>query len=214
MKNSVLERFLAKVERRGPDECWTWLAAKSPRGYGVFGWEERAAHRASYRLLVGPIPDGRVIRHTCDNPSCVNPAHLLPGTVADNIHDAVERHRNIRADTHPNRKLSAAKVREILKSDETSAVLAARFGVSETVIQFVRRGETWADVPRTEPPKRVGNKGLTHYAAKLDYETAAAIRQSHEQNIVLAKRYGVSRTTIYRVRRGLWSQPPISEAPL
>lgn len=210
MQNSVLERFLAKVERRGPDECWPWLAAKSPTGYGVFGWDERAAHRAAYRLLVGPIPDGLIIRHTCDNPSCVNPAHLLTGTTADNARDAMERHRNIRGDTHPNRKLSEAKVAEILKSDEPSAVLAARYGVSETVIQLVRRGRTWADVPRTGPGRRVGNAGSAHYAAKANYEMAEAVRASNEPNTVLAKRYGVSRTTIYRIRRGLWSPPAVA----
>lgn len=77
------ERFWEKVDRRGPDECWPWLAATS-QGYGIFhvrvGEPLARAHRFSYGLLVGAIPDGLVLDHLCRNRACVNPEHLEPVT--------------------------------------------------------------------------------------------------------------------------------------
>jgi hypothetical protein len=87
---TVAERFWAKVDRRGPEVCWSWLGSRMKRKpYGQFYNGERLvlAHRFSYELLVGPIPDGLVLDHLCQNPSCVNAlAHLEPVTNGENIH--------------------------------------------------------------------------------------------------------------------------------
>jgi hypothetical protein len=74
------ERFWAKVDRRGPDECWPWIASTLRNGYGVLQHRRKKvyAHRLSYTLNVGPIPDRHVIHHLCGNQLCVNPAHLQP----------------------------------------------------------------------------------------------------------------------------------------
>lgn len=89
----VAERFWDKVDRRGDDECWPWLAAKSARGYGRFkvGRQLLRAHRYAYEFLVGPIPDGLTIDHLCNQPSCVNPAHMEPVTHIENRRRATER---------------------------------------------------------------------------------------------------------------------------
>jgi hypothetical protein len=81
------ERFWAKVDRRGVDECWPWLGGKILSGYGSFKWDGRVqgAHRAAYEILVGPIPEGLYIDHLCRNPNCVNPAHLEPVTNWENV---------------------------------------------------------------------------------------------------------------------------------
>jgi len=89
-----IARFWSRVDRSGA--CWEWTASTTPDGYGQVHLGRTSdgkqvkdyAHRVSYRLSVGPIPDGAVVRHTCDNPPCCNPAHLLIGTQADNIADA------------------------------------------------------------------------------------------------------------------------------
>lgn len=80
-----VDRFWAKVDRRGPDECWPWVGKRN-EAYGRFmvDGQFRPAHRVSYELLRGPIPAGLQIDHLCRNPRCVNPAHLEPVTQREN----------------------------------------------------------------------------------------------------------------------------------
>lgn len=81
------DRFWAKVDRQGVDDCWPWTGAKIPEGYGHLRWDGRVqgAHRVSYQIHVGPIPSGLEIDHLCRNPSCVNPDHLRACTHAQNL---------------------------------------------------------------------------------------------------------------------------------
>ena len=92
--NAKRRRFMAKVEKS--DGCWEWTAAKLKKGYGKFskgrdGWE--LAHRASWRLKHGQIPQGMQVLHRCDNPSCVRPSHLFLGVARDNTHDMIRKGR-------------------------------------------------------------------------------------------------------------------------
>lgn len=100
-KLTTEERFWAKVDRRGPDECWPWLGAKNKNeGYGVFCLKTTKpkrnlhAHRFAYQTIVGPVPEGLVLDHYRLNPgprnapcsrACVNPAHSEPATNKENI---------------------------------------------------------------------------------------------------------------------------------
>ena len=87
------DRFMAKVQPQA-DGCWLWTGSMHPWGYGQFRMEERPvmAHRASYRLFVGPIPVGLYIDHLCFNKRCVNPSHLEPVSNAENIARGYHRH--------------------------------------------------------------------------------------------------------------------------
>ena len=78
----VAERFWAKVAV-SEDDCWTWTAYRSPKGYGVFG--NKRAHRVAYEMLVGPIPARLTLDHLCRNRGCVRPDHLEPVTNEENI---------------------------------------------------------------------------------------------------------------------------------
>lgn len=96
--NSVT-KFNLKVDRNGPDQCWPWLGSINRKGYGQFSAQiERKSetfevHRLMWRLVNGPIPAGMLVCHSCDNPICVNPAHLWLGTSHDNNHDAIRKGR-------------------------------------------------------------------------------------------------------------------------
>lgn len=95
MTLEVIDRFLAKVQVQ-PDGCWVWTAAlRDGYPYGVFCFDGKTyrAHRFSYLLYRGEIPEGQHVCHSCDNPTCVNPHHLFLGTQSDNIQDCLEKGR-------------------------------------------------------------------------------------------------------------------------
>lgn len=99
LTDSDLFRFWAKVEKRGPADCWLWTSAAIPFGHGQFTLGKRPnarpyyAHRISWTLAHGSIPAGLQVCHTCDTPKCVNPAHLFLGTQLDNLRDASRKGR-------------------------------------------------------------------------------------------------------------------------
>lgn len=96
---SLADRFWAKVDKRGPDECWLWTGCrKKAFGYGKIGEGRMGqrtllAHRVSWEITNGSIPDGAMVLHRCDNPPCVNPRHLFLGDQLDNMRDMVSKGR-------------------------------------------------------------------------------------------------------------------------
>jgi hypothetical protein len=92
-------RFWKKVGKAAPDSCWIWNGGYFRNGYGAFVLTSKKilrAHRMAYELVFGEIEEGAVIRHTCDNPKCVNPKHLLSGTQKDNMDDKTARGRGMK----------------------------------------------------------------------------------------------------------------------
>ncbi len=100
MGTTIEERFWPKVDQRGPDECWPWMAYIAPDGYGRIGeggkyGRKLGAHRVSLELALGrPLREGMDSCHTCDNRLCVNPAHLFEGTRDANVQDMMSKGRH------------------------------------------------------------------------------------------------------------------------
>jgi hypothetical protein len=150
------ERFLAKIIEGAMDECWEWQGSRDHLGYGHIRRSKGEsgsilAHRVSYELFNGPIPEGLDIRHRCDNPPCVNPHHLEPGTVQDNMRDMHTRGRRGRnATTRSDAKLTDDQVREIRQRWElggtTQRTLAAEYNVTQPLISLVVRRKLRAHV--------------------------------------------------------------------
>jgi len=141
-------RFWAKVDRRNEDECWPWLATKSKLGYGKFtlGVNNKVcAHRYSYELTVGPIPNGLLVCHKCDNPKCVNPAHLFIGSHKDNMQDAVRKGRQARGRRLPQTKLTDEQVIVAIKLASSAPRMiestARQFSISGEHLGALMRGK-------------------------------------------------------------------------
>ena len=138
-----------------PDtECWEWTSYRNRvQGYGRLhhNGKDHKAHRVSYALANGPIPDGLVVRHKCDNPPCVNPAHLELGTQADNVADRVARSRGARVQGTANgrSKLTEDTVREIRTKHAGGGTindLAIEYEVSVYVVWSAVHRKTWKHV--------------------------------------------------------------------
>lgn len=136
-------RFWQHIAIGDASDCWPWTGPQRPRGYGSVRWsttEQLSAHRVAWELAHGePIPDGLVIRHSCDNPPCCNPSHLELGTVADNVHDALERGGRSRGLT----STDVDAIRARLAQGHRLRAIATDFHVSNTAIWKIAHGKTW-----------------------------------------------------------------------
>ncbi|WP_417903626.1 HNH endonuclease signature motif containing protein [Caldimonas brevitalea] len=142
-------RFLAKFRIDPPTQCWNWTGAACRQGYGFLKRKDGVqlrAHRVAYELYNGEIPPGWCVCHRCDNPRCVNPAHLFVGTYRDNAADMVAKGRVARrpGERNPAARLTADQVRCIRSETGSHAQLARRFGVSPTQVGLIKRGKRWA----------------------------------------------------------------------
>lgn len=172
----IEERFWSNVQRT--DGCWIWTGdTYVGRGYGRLylggGYANRVvAHRFSYELHYGPLPDPKLyVCHHCDNRLCVRPDHLFLGTAADNSRDAARKGRLASGEDHPHTSLTEDRVREIRfeyangRAEQTE--LATRFGVSQTVISHIVRGETWNPFLHHDLPKPTWKRGLRIHEYRL-----------------------------------------------
>ncbi len=133
--------------------CWDWIGAVDAKGYGRFflGGETKRAHRASYIMHRGIIPDGQIVMHRCDNPGCVNPEHLFVGTYSDNANDMHSKGRgnNPRGERHFNSRLKCSQIptiRTMSSRGDTAKSIADKFKVSSGAIRNVLKGRTWKHV--------------------------------------------------------------------
>lgn len=142
-RKDVKQTLADFIQTGHPDECWEWKGTTDPKGYGRFARNGRnlLAHRASWEVVNGPIPEGLCALHKCDNPACCNPNHLFIGTKRDN---ALDRTRKGRTGKRPPTLTPEqdAEVRHLRRQGETYAAIGRIFGVSgTTIVRSLRRTE-------------------------------------------------------------------------
>ena len=139
-----------------PAGCMHWRVGTNPEIYPAVSVHgvRRSAHRVSYAIFVGEIPDGLYVCHTCDNRRCVNPAHLYLGTQQDNMADCVRKRRSTFGERHPLAKLTESQVMEIfsLRGLVGNEEIGRRFGVTGAHISAIHLGKVWSHLTsRMEP---------------------------------------------------------------
>ena len=158
---SVVDRFWDNTSISDASKCWEWkCSCKGPGGYGVFRLKNGSvmAHRFSYELEHGSIPDGTVVCHRCDNPKCVNPNHLFAGSQSENIRDCVakERHRSVvspssyranRVHRTPLNSRLVAEIRARYSDGDSTYKLGNELGLCHGTIRKAVLGITWQHVP-------------------------------------------------------------------
>lgn len=196
-------RFWSKVVK-SEDGCWEWQGSRLKRAkwaYGYFCYQGKnvKAHRFSWELVNGPVPDGMLVCHHCDNPVCVRPDHLFLGTSADNMADM---RRKGRAPVMPCgsengwAKLTEDQVADMRRRYDphrvTAPMLAREYGLSETHTRRILRGKLWKHV------------GVTARSSRLSAETVREIRRRAQTEVGrdLAREFGVSAATISEIRLG------------
>jgi len=155
-------RFWSKVAVDSEESCWVWRGTTNRSGYGFFkvkAGEQRLAHRVSWEFRNGPIPAGLCVCHRCDNPPCVNPAHLFLGTQGDNLADMRAKGRQghgtigrpgTPGEDHGSAKMTDEKVREIRSryalGGITQVALASEFSIDQKQVSNIIRRVNWRHV--------------------------------------------------------------------
>ncbi len=152
---SLEERFWSFVWKPTKDGCWLWRSSISHSGYGLFSRRLEGsrtssvigAHRFSWMLHYGDIPEHLQVLHSCDVRACVNPKHLYLGSQADNLVDMVEKSRSLYGERNSQVKLTENDVLEIRrlrrKTHLTQREIAEMFGVSQTRISYIALYKNW-----------------------------------------------------------------------
>ena len=205
----ILERFLEKYEVNWASKCWEWQGAMVGMGYGVIGGERRSpsiyAHRFAYKQFVGPIPEGMVVRHRCDNYGCVNPEHLELGTQQENMDDMRRRGRA--------RLLSADEAMEVrarVLGGESLSSVARDMGVHRMTVtrtlDLVSKGDFGG----------AGRKGSKAYVILSPGQRGVlkALLADGKSVMEVSKIMGVDRKTVRNIRDGKSTKAPNGNAKL
>jgi hypothetical protein len=132
--------------------CWIWVGPTTIHGYGRLTFGARTnigAHRASYELKHGKIPDGFFALHHCDIKCCVNPDHIFVGTQQQNMDDKVQKKRQAKGHRHGMSKLTEEQAKEAKFSNQKAVDLANKFNCSATMIRQIRSGLYWRHLENT-----------------------------------------------------------------
>lgn len=222
----LCDSFTTKFERRGPDECWPWVKGKAfgGRGQVTLHGQTVPAPRVAYILYVGDIPEhdshhGLVVRHSCDNPPCVNPAHLTVGTQKENLRDRDFRGRTPKGEKHAKARITEAIVLAVRRDPRNATDISAAFGITPSMVGNIKSYRVWKHLPPSVedvpvplhlPPEKRPPRGGRKPGRKLKAVPAAAvadIQSSTEINRVLAQKHGLSVSMVWGIRNKTKDRP-------
>lgn len=224
LTTETIKRFWDNVDRRGPDECWHWTGLLL-NGYGVMyvGGETFYAIRILHTIMTGTDPGEDMIRHTCDVPSCCNPAHHVPGSHQQNTQDSIERKLFAHGErngthTHPESrprgenqgqsKLTEAdviRIRERYAAGESCGAIAKDYPVNRNNIQQIIKGKRWAHVGGPTVQGDLSRNGVHAGANKLAPDQVLEILEKRTQGRTiesLRQEYGVTQGAINAIIYG------------
>lgn len=201
-----LGRIWSKVQRT-EKSCWLWPGLRNPWGYGIAWYQgkQHLAHRLAWENFHGREPGEKIVMHSCDNPPCVNPDHLILGTRDENNKDMFQKGRGCNpprhiGESHPQAKLTKEQAKEVFQrrdNGEPLRVLAEEFGMTEQAVYLIHKGENWASatagLTRKRKPKPVH---------RLTPEVIRQIflrRKNGESPRVLSSEYDVNLATISKI---------------
>jgi len=180
-----------------PNGCWICTSHKSSWG----GWypsisrygKSESVHRYQYKKYKGEIPDGKIVRHTCDNPLCINPDHLVLGTTLDNIQDRESRNRTAYGLNNGRAKLSDKEIVEIYHNDDLkTSELAKKYGLSTGTVRNIKMVTRRQHILGNLKPKTT---------RKLTFAQRVKMANLDESTIEISKRYGISKSYVSALRR-------------
>lgn len=145
---TLKQRFHEKYEVCPDTGCWLWTAS-TRGGYGAINVDgSKLAHRLSWELHVGPIPEGLHVLHRCDTPSCVNPDHLMLGTHQDNMTDKMQkgRHVSVKGSAQGTSKLTEEQALEIYHAEGLQREIAEQYGVAQSRVSAIKLKKIWRHI--------------------------------------------------------------------
>ncbi len=193
-RTKLVDQFFERARVRSENECWPWNRSLTLSGYGRLksqGYTWRA-HRLSYELFKGPIPEGMLVMHACDNPECVNPSHLSVGTHADNNADKAKKGRAVSGEKHHSRtnpecllrgekhgrtsltREDVIEMRCLAREGVADKALAELYGISASQAWRIVKGKFWQHLNDEAPPVTRDRhvRGAAVPTAKIDTEGA------------------------------------------
>lgn len=199
---TLADSFMNRVSKT--EECWNWTGTKHQYGYGVVVINNKSirAHRYSYELHKGAIPDGLVVMHSCDNPSCVNPDHLSLGTRLDNNRDAKEKGRNATGERNGQSKLSNSTIEEIRSLvGIKNTYIATIYNIDPSHVSRIRNGRRRASELETgfkAPPIRK--------VTRLTLEQIASIKSMQGTQKQIAEKFNIAQGTVSQIKTGKYKR--------
>lgn len=146
----ISDTYFAERSTKVENGCWEWSLRVSPNGYGQAKVSQKfwTAHRLSWTYHKGPIPDGMIVCHKCDNRKCINPSHLFLGTTQDNVDDKMKKGRFVPSfgEKSGRSKLTESQVLSIRADQRPQSKIAKDFGIAQSNVCQIKLGKTWPHI--------------------------------------------------------------------